>query len=276
MTNYTCCDCGNPFTQSGRGRPRKRCETCSPRVAVSTGADKGWAYCEVCETKFPKRSSVSSVCSSRCTYLRKIARSGSKCYVCGDPIQVGSGSAKNGRSAHNDCRTANRLELHGEASTYDAGCRCDECRRAKTEQSRRWAESKTADLGLTPSGAYRRKRRGAPLESQTCAICGHPMKQSSFEKGRQPAHKRCKGFVYVPAKIRLAIYQRDDWTCHLCGEKTEPGAHHKSPWYPSLDHVVPKSMGGDEDPDNLRTCHLWCNVARGARPIEDFVASITA
>jgi len=29
-----------------------------------------------------------------------------------------------------------------------------------------------------------------------------------------------------------------------------------------LDHIIPVVEGGDDDPDNLRAAHRWCNQAR--------------
>jgi 5-methylcytosine-specific restriction endonuclease McrA len=37
-----------------------------------------------------------------------------------------------------------------------------------------------------------------------------------------------------------------------------------NPFYPSLDHILPRSLGGTHDSSNLRTAHLHCNSMRGA------------
>ena len=34
---------------------------------------------------------------------------------------------------------------------------------------------------------------------------------------------------------------------------------------PSADHVIPRSKGGSDDIENLRPCHLRCNISRGNR-----------
>jgi 5-methylcytosine-specific restriction endonuclease McrA len=33
--------------------------------------------------------------------------------------------------------------------------------------------------------------------------------------------------------------------------------------YPHLDHVIPLSKGGNDTPDNVRTTHAKCNMAKG-------------
>ena len=52
-------------------------------------------------------------------------------------------------------------------------------------------------------------------------------------------------------------------TCQICGERVDRHADPLSDWYPSLDHIVPRSHGGTDDADNLRTAHRWCNSVRG-------------
>lgn len=79
------------------------------------------------------------------------------------------------------------------------------------------------------------------------------------------AGRHKKGAGYVVAEIRLELYKRDDWTCQLCGEPVDRDVHWNEPRAPSLDHVLPKSLGGSDEPENLRTAHRHCNSVRGAR-----------
>ncbi len=44
-------------------------------------------------------------------------------------------------------------------------------------------------------------------------------------------------------------------TCSYCQQN--PAAH--------LDHVIPRSQGGDLSPDNLTPACSWCNLSKGAR-----------
>jgi 5-methylcytosine-specific restriction endonuclease McrA len=68
---------------------------------------------------------------------------------------------------------------------------------------------------------------------------------------------------------RADIYERDKWTCQLCGEPVERGAKFPAPLAPSLDHIVPLSRGGDHDITNLQTAHVRCNASRGNTPLSD-------
>lgn len=57
------------------------------------------------------------------------------------------------------------------------------------------------------------------------------------------------------ALFRHRLCQRDNWTCQICGEALGADIH--------LDHVVPKSHGGEFTWDNLRATHSHCNCSRG-------------
>lgn len=59
-----------------------------------------------------------------------------------------------------------------------------------------------------------------------------------------------------------AIHKRDEYTCWLCGTKTSDTWTRGDFLSPTLDHVKPRSRGGNDDDDNLRTAHWICNSLR--------------
>lgn len=63
----------------------------------------------------------------------------------------------------------------------------------------------------------------------------------------------------VTRLVALVLAEYGD-TCHLCGR---PGAT-------TVDHLVPRSAGGDDGLPNLRPAHHSCNSARGAMPLEQW------
>lgn len=65
------------------------------------------------------------------------------------------------------------------------------------------------------------------------------------------------------------IAERDEWRCHLCGVDVDPEVSWPHPMSPSLDHVVPLSLGGPHAPENVRLAHLRCNSAKGNRGGEE-------
>jgi len=67
-----------------------------------------------------------------------------------------------------------------------------------------------------------------------------------------------------PAKVsrekptKAGIYQRDGHKCQYCGSTRSL----------TIDHVVPKSRGGEDTWDNLVVCCSHCNVQKGDRFLE--------
>lgn len=61
----------------------------------------------------------------------------------------------------------------------------------------------------------------------------------------------------------VATYGNRCWLCHGPIDLTL-----RSPKAGSLtlDHVLPRSMGGDDDLENLRPAHRRCNLSRGNGP----------
>jgi len=57
---------------------------------------------------------------------------------------------------------------------------------------------------------------------------------------------------------RLRIYMRDKFRCQYCGEKK------KAPEL-TLDHIMPRSRGGDNSPVNVVAACLACNGRKGNR-----------
>jgi hypothetical protein len=58
---------------------------------------------------------------------------------------------------------------------------------------------------------------------------------------------------WIPDSVRRAVYERDGYTCVLCGSKESL----------SLDHIMRYRHGGPDTFENLRTLCLPCNVERG-------------
>ena len=57
---------------------------------------------------------------------------------------------------------------------------------------------------------------------------------------------------------RLRIYMRDKFRCQYCGEKKQAGEL-------TLDHIMPRSRGGDNSAVNIVTACVACNNRKGDR-----------
>jgi 5-methylcytosine-specific restriction enzyme A len=73
------------------------------------------------------------------------------------------------------------------------------------------------------------------------------------ETGWCPAHRQAPWGTSAPMppgwpQLRLAILERDRWTCQLCGAEAA-----------DVDHIVPRAGGGPDDPSNLRSLCRPCH-----------------
>lgn len=72
--------------------------------------------------------------------------------------------------------------------------------------------------------------------------------------------------------VAAAYCRRDGWVCGICAEAisavpSEWTAKNK----PSLDHIIPRSQGGNDYPTNVRIAHFSCNAARGTGEVPNAV-----
>lgn len=78
------------------------------------------------------------------------------------------------------------------------------------------------------------------------------------------------GMNWITKNKRLAIYLRDGMCCAYCGSVIEDGITL------TLDHLTPRSQGGNNDEANLITCCHKCNSTRGDRELSEFVYTVAA
>lgn len=81
---------------------------------------------------------------------------------------------------------------------------------------------------------------------------------------RRPSPAR-RGLGAEHQAIAPQILERDRWICQLCMKPISRTAPPRTPFAPSIDHIVPVSRGGTGHPSNLRAAHYSCNSARGNR-----------
>jgi len=78
-----------------------------------------------------------------------------------------------------------------------------------------------------------------------------------------PSIVRLTRFVKVPYRravpvTRRAVFGRDGHRCQYCGDTAE-----------SIDHVVPRSKGGDHSWENVVACCRNCNIRKGDRSLPE-------
>ena len=170
--------------------------------------------------------------------------------------------------------------------------RCPNCiRREREEKATKEKTKALREKGRKRMARYITARR----KTVTCGICGKKFKRvNGFgriqklycseecqhiqqERKRQAANRhhdrrlnKCR--VNDRTISVQKLYQRDGGICWICGGMTDPedrkiredGTIVCGERYPSIDHVIPISRGGNNVWDNVRLAHRGCNTARGA------------
>jgi predicted nucleic acid-binding Zn ribbon protein len=80
--------------------------------------------------------------------------------------------------------------------------------------------------------------------------------------GRKNHARRAAG---PPALSVHQIAERDGNRCHICTRKINMALSGMAKWGATIEHILPVSQGGTNDPSNLALAHRHCNTARGNR-----------
>lgn len=149
-------------------------------------------------------------------------------------------------------------------------------------------------------GIRRGQVRAESLPDQSCAVCsalftpsglrakycsakcryGRPRPKVPFkwtDAGRDGYHRRRarkKGTATGGPIRRTEIGERDGWRCGICRKRVDPGLLYPDLMSPSLDHVIPLSLGGPHVAANVRITHLTCNNLRGNKVSNEQLALV--
>lgn len=205
--------------------------------------------CAICDSPYEAKTNRSKYCTTACKDKGKPSATGLNCSICNKPMVKGRTSQPQGQAAHRACRTGMAYPergpglVHG-SSGYRRGCRCETCAEGQAQRMRLYADTVKARAGVNPSTLSRRKYRDA--------------------NGYWP---QTGGSDWIDRTQRIAIYERDNWTCQICGEDIDRERHWNDDMAPSLDHIIPRShmLIPDHSQGNLRTAHRRCNAVRGDR-----------
>lgn len=84
------------------------------------------------------------------------------------------------------------------------------------------------------------------------------LKRVSGRKRQARLREKGSGDPKKWTAIRIPILELDKYMCAYCGRKGD-----------TVDHIIPKSKGGDESDDNLVACCKRCNMEKNNRTPED-------
>ena len=206
--------------------------------------------CKWCEGDMPDglrgaRKYCSEGCQKDAANERSLQR-GPTCADCGGRMHRGKDVLPQGQARCLKCKNGGLGYFvkdggrwsHG-LSAQAKGCRCDVCVAAKREANMAYKAMVKAEHGVSPSTLFKRHYRE-----------------------RTGVRYRMAPSDWIDPKLRVEIYERDGWVCHLCDDPVDRVADFNDDFAPSLDHLKPRSKGGSDDPDNLATAHRLCNSRR--------------
>lgn len=189
--------------------------------------------------------------------LSSTYKKGCRCEPCKEANKEYEAGRREQRNAYYKQRPAYKpavIKKHG-ATGYSYGCRCDTCRAGKATKMREFNAMKKAEYGVTYTALQRRKFK----------------EEHGYRQPRQDTD--------IKLTVRLEVYERDNWTCQICGKPVLKQYVKGSQANASVDHIVPQSqqLVPDHTATNLRTAHYICNAIRGNRDVADeHVAQLAA
>lgn len=86
------------------------------------------------------------------------------------------------------------------------------------------------------------------------------------KSGHSAKTGKYNGSKWIRPEKRLAIYIRDSFSCAYCGRNLKDA----EPAEVNLDHLLPRSAGGNNEATNLITACKSCNCSRQDKPWVDY------
>lgn len=146
---------------------------------------------------------------------------------------------------------------------------------AKAKPNTRFCSSRCSSREAAGPGSYEARR------GRLCAWCGEEVGEDK-RLGARYCTDTCTVLANQQIRrarrlrrpfetfSRRAVFERDQWLCHICGDPTDREVHSRHPLSPSLDHLIPIAEDGSPGHVMVNTAcaHLRCNMAKNNRATE--------
>lgn len=152
-------------------------------------------------------------------------RSRTRCLQCGDANRFRNNTPA--RRSFNEVARQKRHADHGP-------CVCREC----------------GDIVVIAEG----KRR--PLHCDSCVVV---FRRNATRPGGGTRLEKMYGNGGYETFSKVEVFERDQWTCQVCGEEVTRSHGFPHPRYPTLDHIIPLAKGGQHNLANVQCACFGCN-----------------
>lgn len=269
---HRCPDCGTRLVLPGKSY----CRWCALCRKVSKervgGTVQGDMPCDMCGRVF-NSAKGGRYCDLVCRNAAKLQRKRvgydpwASCRLCGD--RYIAAKRVRGSDGYRYCSDACLESALRTASLAKAVARRRSFLNAHAVRKDEWAQCGCGEPVNTRHGrtwcsaACRNAQHINGLLWQRRCECGADyMPQNSRQRfcSSKCAKQSRKFKVYRATRLR--IYRRDRWVCQLCHERVSESLTRSNPMdgmAASLDHIIPRSDGGSDDPANLQLAHRRCN-----------------
>jgi 5-methylcytosine-specific restriction endonuclease McrA len=249
-----CTDCNKPVWRSKTSAANQRCRECQRSRRANTHDRSGYRNgCRCAECRRAAAAAQREYGRRRTAEGRKLVRptTPATCVNCGSAFMARVDNVHAGGGRHCSIRCANITKARSRGFAPKP---------PRKSAFRQRAERLADKAAAGTSGGKLVWVQGA------CIVCASPYLSRGAQSRycslacRDKNRSRSFGLTWLD---RMALFARDGWACQLCSEPVDYAASPQSDWYPTLDHIVPRSKGGGNEESNLRTAHRWCNSVRG-------------
>lgn len=261
----------------------------------------GERICEQCGNTFEAKATNQKYCSVKC--IRKAERERETKTPDDSAIikqiaekhpgfeYAGNYTGSNG-TADLRCKTCGHVVTRACVTIRHQKVKCDACADAERER-KRIAQEQEKERKETDRAEARYNRKIKRIkanilriatEKHLCKMCGASMRgwNKFCSELCASRYHNSKGWTLRRARIKDAlidrditlkeVYETDGGICYLCGGQCDWNDCRRDGTqfivggsYPSIDHVVPLTKGGEHSWSNVRLAHLSCNAKKGNR-----------
>jgi hypothetical protein len=207
---------------------------------------------------------------------KKVTRN---CVVCGKPFEAW---AKRSRNLCSDACEHKHKFVSEKTVLYKT---CVTCKKEfVTNRSKKTVCTECVARSNERIAARKKKEANRNyFPEKKCLVCGSVFVDSSLTRNKKVCSRKCThkadrdkhnysakrraiifGANHIPYS-RADVFERDGYTCYLCGLPLDMTSTMPAYFSATVDHVVPLSRGGQDNLSNVRAAHLICNMRKSNR-----------